>query len=126
MSARAAREISEQLAAAVNAGAIQEALELWEPDAKLIFSDGSEVCGREAIGAVLQSLLDNGAKVEIDLRTLHQTATTALASGTLTIRHRQPGGETFTQSSDSLVVYRRGEDGYWRVAIDFPWGIPTS
>jgi uncharacterized protein (TIGR02246 family) len=126
MTASTASEIPEQLAAALNAGEIEAALHLWDSDAKLVSLEGSEVCGREAIGAVLRDLIGSGAKVQIELHTLHQTATTALASGTLTIRHQQPGGETFTQSSDSLVIYRRGEDGYWRVAIDFPWGMPTG
>jgi uncharacterized protein (TIGR02246 family) len=125
MSALTAQAISEQLAAAINSGEVASALELWEADAKLISREGVEAHGREAIGAVLESLVSNGAQVEIELRTLHESATTAVATGTLTMRI---GGseDQLTQSSDSLVVYRRGQDGYWRVAIDFPWGVPTG
>jgi uncharacterized protein (TIGR02246 family) len=126
MSAQTAQEIAAQLAHAINTGDLQSALQMWEKDAKMISGDGSEVRGREAIANVLQTLINNGMKVELELHSLRQAGPTALATGTLTMRTRGPDGESFSHSSDSLVVYHQGEDGIWRVAIDFPWGLPVS
>jgi ketosteroid isomerase-like protein len=92
----------------------------------MISGDGTEVRGREAIGNVLQMLISNGTKVELELHSLRQAGATALATGRLTMRTQAPNGEPLNHSSDSLVVYRQGEDGFWRVAIDFPWGLPVS
>ena len=50
--------------------------------------------------------------------TLHQAGDVAIASGTLTLT--SPDG--FTQSSSSVVVYTREQDG-WRIAVDAPWGL---
>jgi uncharacterized protein (TIGR02246 family) len=126
MGAQTARAISELLAAAINGGEISKALELWEQDCTLISRDGSQVKGREEIAAILQSLISNGVTLEIQLSSLHQTSSTAVARGTLTTRVQGADGEPFIQRSESLVIYRRGGDGCWRVAIDFPWGMPAS
>jgi uncharacterized protein (TIGR02246 family) len=118
--------ISQALAAAIAAGDVRAALELWNDDAKLISRDGSEVRGREAIAEVFERLVANAATLEIELRTLYEAAATAVATGTLTIHVRGPDGEHFSERSESVVVYSRDADGVWRVVIDFPWGLPSG
>jgi uncharacterized protein (TIGR02246 family) len=123
--ARSTEAVSTALMAAIDAGDVEAALELWDEDAVLIARDGTETRGRRAIAAVLRSLIANGARLAIELSTIYETATTAVVTGSLTMSVADgAGGEPFVQRSESLVVYSRGEDGEWRVAIDFPWGVP--
>lgn len=126
MRADSPADVSTALALAVNAGDAHAAAELWSEDATVVAPDGSQTRGREAVRALLQGLIDSGAKMEIDLHTIHATDITAVATGTLILTAPSVNGETPVVSrGDSLVIYNRQADGAWRVAIDFPWGVPT-
>jgi len=116
-------EISEAFAAAINAGDIEAALALWSEDAAIVGPDGAMVRGREAVEGVLQTLIGNGASVHIELTGLYAAGDAALATGTL--RMSVPGHEPY-QGDSSIVLYARGADGSWRVAIDAPWGLPRD
>jgi uncharacterized protein (TIGR02246 family) len=109
------------IVAALHAGDAQQAARLWTRDAMLIAADGQVLEGSETIAAALQSLVDNGAKLDIQINNLFVAADVAVATGRLTISVAD-----HSHSSESVVVYKRGEDGVWRVAIDAPWGLPRS
>jgi uncharacterized protein (TIGR02246 family) len=123
-SARSPEAVPAALAAAINAGDAAGALELWTKDAMIVAKDGSQLRGRSAIASLLESLVANRASMQTQLRMVHQTDCGALATGTLTVTTTDPAGKPNTQSSESVVVYLRDEGGAWRVAIDFPWGLP--
>jgi ketosteroid isomerase-like protein len=99
--------------AAINAGDVPAALELWLGDGALAQPDGTALRGRGAIESALQALVDNRVTLEI-----------AIVHGTLTLNGVGFDGEPYSQSSDSVVVYQRGPEG-WRIAIDAPWGLPA-
>ncbi len=110
--------------AAVNAGEVQSAVELWLEDAAIVRPDGQTARGRQAVGETLQTLVDGGVKIEIDLTRVFEAGDVATVLGTLTLKGVDSDGAAFTQTADSVVVYSRGPDG-WRIAIDAPWGLPA-
>jgi uncharacterized protein (TIGR02246 family) len=111
--------------AAVATGDIRTAADLWLDDAKIIQPDGQAIEGRDAVIGALQALVDGGIRLEIDLARVFVAGDVAVVLGTLTLSGTSDEGEPFTQASKSSVVYLRGPDG-WRIAIDSPWGLPTS
>src|SRR5207249_2104986 len=109
-------ELSAAFAAAIEARDVSGALALWDEDAALIQAGGEAVRGREAIEPALRALVENGVALEIDLVRSFTAGDIAVGVGTLTMRGNGHDGEPFEQRSDSLVVYRRGDDGQWRIA----------
>jgi uncharacterized protein (TIGR02246 family) len=119
MAAATAAEVAEAFAAALARRDLDAALAMWSEDAAIVAADGSLVSGRPAIREALHALLGNGAEVRIEVANLFEAGEIALATGTLTL-----SGEGFEQRSESTVVYARGADGRWRIALDAPWGLP--
>jgi uncharacterized protein (TIGR02246 family) len=109
-------------AAAVNAGNVPAALELWLDDGAIAQPDGTALRGRAEIERALQALVDNRVALEIELTGTLSAGDVAIVHGTLTLNGTGFDGEPYSQSSDSVVVYRRGPEG-WRIAIDAPWGL---
>jgi uncharacterized protein (TIGR02246 family) len=126
MPAASPEDLSAAFAAAINARDVPAALELWSEDAAILTPDGQALRGRGAIGAALHALVDNGARVQVEVSELFTAGDVALATGTLTLSGSDGEGNLYTQRSQSVVTYLRGADGYWRVAIDAPWGLPSA
>jgi uncharacterized protein (TIGR02246 family) len=118
--------LSAAFATAINARDIEAALALWIEDAAILRPDGQAVRGREAIGEALHALVDSGASVEVDVAELYAAGDVAVAVGTLTIKGTDAKGASYAQRSQSVVIYSRGADGDWRLAIDAPWGLPSA
>lgn len=112
-------------AAAVNAGEIQAAVELWTDDATIVRPDGETVRGKPAVAAALQALVDNNVRMELDVSNVFVGGDVAIVAGSLTLNGINGAEEPFNESSSSIVVYIRGADG-WRIAIDAPWGLPSG
>lgn len=110
---------------AINAGDVAAAMDLWIEDAAIIQPDGQMLRGEEAIGAALRALVENEVGVEIDVARVFATPDVAIAVGTLTMTGADADGRPFKQQSRSAVVYARDPQGFWRVAIDAPWGLPS-
>ncbi len=119
-------QLSAAFAAALARGDVEAALELWAEDAAILSAAGEPVHGREAVGTVLRSLLDNGARVEIELARTVTAGDIALGVGTLTLSGTAHDGSEYRQRSASTVIYSRGRDGRWRIALDAPWGLPSG
>jgi uncharacterized protein (TIGR02246 family) len=126
MSTETPEALSESFAAAIRAGDVPAALELWSEDAAILAADGSVVRGRTAIGAALEALVTGGVRVEVQLVRLFAAGDVALATGSLTLSGGSDEGGAYEQRSDSTVIYTRGADGRWRIAIDAPWGLPGA
>jgi uncharacterized protein (TIGR02246 family) len=119
-------QLSAAFAAAIATRDVTAALELWAEDAALVQAGGEALRGRDAIEPALSALVHNGVALEIDLVRSFVAGDVAVGLGTLTMRGNGHDGEPFEQRSESLVVYRRGPDGNWRIALDAPWGLPRS
>jgi len=126
MSAGSPAALSADFAAAMRAGDLDAALALWHPDAAIIQADGHLLAGRDAVATALQALIEHDISITIDLGAVYDAGATALATGTLTMRGRNGGDADFEHSSEALVIYRRDDDGAWRIALDAPWGLPAT
>jgi len=125
MAASTPQELAASFAAAITARDVGAALAMWSEDAAIVGPDGSLVEGRSAIGEVLHALISNGTRVRAEVSNLYESGGVALATGSLTLSGDGHDGP-YEQRSSSVVVYARGEDGLWRIAIDAPWGLPPS
>jgi uncharacterized protein (TIGR02246 family) len=126
MSASSPEALAAAFGAAVNAGDVPAALELWIDDPAIVQADGQLLRGRDAIATALHALVDHGASVNIEVSRVLSAGETAIATGKLTISGKDADGAPFTQHSQSVVVYSRGADDRWRIAIDAPWGLPSA
>src|SRR5262249_59979534 len=104
---------------------LDAAVSMWTEDAAIVASDGSLVRGREAIVKALEALVSNGTRFEVELAGIYEAGDTALANGTLILSGDGHDGP-YEHRSDSTVVYARGADGTWRIALDAPWGLPGA
>ena len=116
--------LSAAFAAAINARDVPAALDLWVEDGAIVQPDGNALRGRDAIASALQALVDNHVTLEIELANVFAAGDVATALGTLTLNGTGHDGTSFAQRSESVVVYARGTDGGWRIALDAPWGLP--
>jgi uncharacterized protein (TIGR02246 family) len=112
--------------AAIGARDVPAALALWSEDAAIVQADGHLLQGKDAIGAALRALIGSGADVEIDVAKVFATAEVAIVVGTLTMSGAGADGRPYRAQSQSVVVYSKGTDGCWRIAIDAPWGLPSA
>ena len=115
--------------AAVNARDLDAAIELWREDAVIVQPDGQPLRGRARPSpARCEALIDGGVELcRRRSRASSRRATSALVSGTLTLDIPNGDGPDgrFTNRSNSVVIYKRGADG-WRIALDAPWGLPQG
>ena len=119
MAATTPSELPVLFTAAINAGDLPAALELWGEDARIVNADGVLVEGREAIARVLATLIDSGTRIQIETSAVHRCGDVALALGELTMSTAD-GAQMRTSA---LAVYERATESGWRVAIDAPWGL---
>lgn len=109
--------------AAINAGDVDSALALWVEEPLLIGPQGDSIRGRAALERTLRELVEQGVRLETELRSVHVAGDLALVRGTLTLR-AGTGAHAYEHASESTVVYARAA-GAWRIAIDAPWGLPA-
>jgi uncharacterized protein (TIGR02246 family) len=126
MHASSPAALSAAFAAAMSAGDLDAALELWLPDAAIIAADGRVIAGRDAVAPALRALIDNGVSLTIDLAAVYDAGETAIGTGTLTMSAGNGSAEAYEHSSEAVIVYRRVDGAGWRIALDAPWGLPTA
>jgi uncharacterized protein (TIGR02246 family) len=126
MPAHTPEQLSREFAEAIGARDVHAALALWSEDAALIQADGQAIRGHVAIESALRALVENGIYIDIRLAGAVAAGDVAIGSGTLTMSGVGADGRPFEHRSESVVVYRRGEDDRWRIALDAPWGLPPS
>lgn len=119
------QQVSDAFAAALAQGDVDAAVALWAEDASILTANGERLHGREAVASALRTLAGNGTAVRIELLRTILADNAALGLGYLTLSGTGPDGEPFSQRSSSAVIYSRGSDGRWRIAIDSPWGLPS-
>jgi uncharacterized protein (TIGR02246 family) len=126
MAAESPQALADAFGAAMSAGDVEGALELWVEDATIVGADGEPVSGREEIARALGAIVSHEVKVDIRLAKTFTAGDTALVLGTLTMSGTGQDGQPFSQVSQSTVIYCRDSNGHWRIAIDAPWGLPSE
>ena len=116
--------LATRFAAAISAGDVTGALDLWIDEPTLIQAGGEALCGREQMEPVLHALVEHHIQLHAELRALYRAPGVALGTGTLTMTAIDPQGIPYTSESTSTVVYLETDTG-WRIAIDAPWGLPA-
>jgi uncharacterized protein (TIGR02246 family) len=116
--------LADAFATAINAGDAAAAVDLWVEDPTIVQLDGTALRGRAAVQSALQALVENGVRMEIEVANVFIAGEVAMVLGALTLSGTNGEHAPYSQRSNSVVVYRRGTDG-WRVAIDTPWGLPA-
>ncbi len=117
--------LAARFAAAVTAGDVDGALDLWIEDATLVQVTGETVRGRAEMEPVVRALVEHDVTLEAELHALYRAPGVALGTGTLTMSGSDAEGNPYSSQSTSLVVYLETEAG-WRIAIDAPWGLPAG
>ena len=112
-------ETSERFEAAYNGGDAAAMAELYTEDGALLPPGAERVDGREGIQALWQGYMDAGVR-DLDLETVevedHGNAASEVGTYTLTA----PDGEGGRVAAEGkyIVLWRKGDDGVWRLHRD--------
>jgi uncharacterized protein (TIGR02246 family) len=116
-------EVITAFSAAMQAGRVDDALALYEPDAVFIPEPaGPPVSGREAIRAALAQFAALRPTLTADVRKVVQAGDIATVLNTWQLRGTAPDGTPVQMRGTSADVMRRRADGGWGILIDDPWG----
>ncbi len=112
-------ETSERFEAAFNGGDAAAMAELYTPDGALLPPGAARVDGREGIAALWQGYMDAGIR-DLALETVEIEAHDGAASevGTYTLTAPDGAGGRVTGHGKYIVLWRRGDDGVWRLHRD--------
>jgi ketosteroid isomerase-like protein len=91
---------------------------LFSTDARLITPDGTEICGRAEIAAILTQVTTSIRPLEIRAGRTTVCGTVALSSQRWRRREPTPGGHEATTTA-RLVLARTS--GRWKIVIASPW-----
>lgn len=112
-------ETSERFEAAYNGGDAAALAELYTEDAALLPPGAARVDGREEIAALWQGYMDAGVR-DFDLETVevedHGESASEVGTFSLTVPDGE-GGRAGGQGK-YIVLWRRGDDGVWRLHRD--------
>ncbi|MEV7238167.1 nuclear transport factor 2 family protein [Streptomyces sp. NPDC051020] len=98
----------------LEAGDIEGLVSLYEPNAHLVPTPGTDVVGTDAIREALQQLIDSGARLKLELRDIRQVDDIALVSNNATLTRIGPEPVISTTTE----ILRRQPDGGWVHVVD--------
>jgi ketosteroid isomerase-like protein len=116
--AAANRELEERFERGDNAGVAA----MYEDDAVLLGPDGYRVQGREAIDAYWDHERE-APRWTLEVLGLEGDASMPVQRGRSILEHVR-GGERRVSEVEFVVVWRRQEDGSYRIAVDAYWSEP--
>jgi uncharacterized protein (TIGR02246 family) len=123
MPAKTPEQLHSMFAEAYNAGDLERLVDLYDKDAVLVPSPGTEARGIDAIRAALGGFLGVKGTMTLDTRWSLVEGDTALLSGAWTLTGATgPDGKPTDIAGKTTEVARRGADGGWRYYIDNPNG----
>jgi uncharacterized protein (TIGR02246 family) len=112
------RQFEEEL----NAGNLEAAVALYEPNARFVHKSGELVVGRAGIRPVLADLIARKARLQGRVIKVVSAGDVALLytdwQGTMV----ETSGETVEQHSRAIEILRRQPDGTWKLIVGDPNG----
>ncbi|RCV53667.1 DUF4440 domain-containing protein [Marinitenerispora sediminis] len=104
-----------------NRGGIADVLEVYEPGAVLVPEPGTAATGEELRTGLLRHLA-LGLPIDVRPRHVYRAGDVALLVVDWRIRGEAADGSPVELAGTATDVVRRGGDGYWRYAVDNPFG----
>ena len=124
MPARTPAECDFQVAAAVNAGDLDAAVALYEPEAALLPEPGKTVIGLPAIREALIPFAAMKATLTIEVPLVVEAGDTAVLHSKWAMKGTDEAGRSIDMEGNGVEIVRRQADGTWKFIIDNPWGAP--
>ena len=121
MPARKPEECDLLLAEALNAGDLEAAVALYEPNTSFVRQPGQVVSGRAAVREVMQGFLAVKPQLKIEVQTT-QSGDVALLRSKWSLAGTGPDGKPVAMLGNGTEVVRRQADGSWLFVIDNPAG----
>jgi ketosteroid isomerase-like protein len=106
----------------LEAGRLDDLLNLYEEGAKFVPAPGRVVSGRASIRQELAQLAAMGPRMSGRVEQVLEAEDTALVAYRWQMRASAPDGTPIRQGGLSADVLRRRPDGSWGVVIDDPYG----
>lgn len=114
-------ERSRDLEAAFRAGNLLGVADAYADDAVLLNGRGERTAGREAIDAYW-SAIESPVEWKLKIRSIRGSDDMAYELGTSYLTTRRDG-ELSTTVTDFLLLWRRQENGTWRIELDAFWPV---
>jgi uncharacterized protein (TIGR02246 family) len=122
MPARKPEECDLLIAEYINAGNLDAAVDLYEPNATLLAGPGSTATGQAAIREVLKGMLAGKPRITMKVPIVLVNGELALLVSDYTLAMTGADGKPTTITARGTEVVRRQPDGTWRFVIDNPTG----
>ncbi len=122
MPAKTPEDTDRQFAQALNAGRIDDLVELYEPQATLMPSPGKLVTGAVAIREALAQFVAGKPKMSLTPKVVAQSGDLAVVTAKWELAMTGPDGKPANMTGQSVEVVRRQVDGRWLFVIDLPFG----
>ena len=111
-----------QLTQAVNAGDLEAAVSLYEPEATFVSEPGKTVTGLSAIREVMTEFIASNPTLTIEVPFVAQSGDTAMLHSQWTMKGTDADGKAIDMEGKGVEIVRRQADGTWKFLIDNPWG----
>jgi len=106
---------------ALNAGSVDDLLDLYEDDATLLEANGASVTGKPAIKEALLAFLAMKPTLRMETGTVvHGGLNLAMMEARWTLDGMGPGGVKVRLTGTTHEVVRRHQNGSWLLVIDDP------
>jgi len=122
MPARKPEECDLLIAEYINAGNLDAAVDLYEPNATLLAGPGNTATGQAAIREVLKGMLAAKPRITMKVPIVLVNGELALLVSDYTLAMTGADGKPTTITARGTEVVRRQPDGTWRFVIDNPTG----
>ena len=117
-----AKEADDRLAAALSAGDIEGALDIYTEDCRMMPPGGPMTVGRQEVRRLVQGLIGKSLTIRYE-----QVRVEQVADGTIMSLGRGVGSlEGASIHSKHILLLKKDPDGVWRIAVDIynfdePW-----
>ena len=117
-----AKEADDRLAAALSAGDIDGALDIYTEDCRMMPPGGPMTVGRQEVRRLVQGLIGKSLTIRYE-----QVRVEQVADGTIMSLGRGVGSlEGASIHSKHILLLKKDPDGVWRIAVDIynfdePW-----
>jgi uncharacterized protein (TIGR02246 family) len=114
------------LVEALNAGDVDAALTLCEPEATFMAAPGQQVTGLDAIREQLNVFLEAKPRLTLDVPQVTRSGDLALLCSHWTLQETRPDGRRVDLTGQGAEVVRRQADGTWKIVLSNPFPCPAD